>query len=42
MYIDLIRYFHISKKNEEKKDNKLHKVFLFMRYISALLLDIIK
>ena len=29
-YMDLIRYFHISKKNEEKKDNKLRKVFLFM------------
>ena len=41
-YMDLIRYFHISKKNEEKKDDKRRKVFLFMRFISALLLDIIK
>ena len=41
-YMDLIRYFHISKKNEEKKDDKLRKVFLLVRYISALILDIIK
>ena len=41
-YMELIRYFHISKKNEEIKDDKLRKVFLFVRFIYALLLDIIK
>ena len=33
---------YMDLKNEKKKDDKLRKVFLFVRYISVLLLDIIK